>query len=247
MRDAAFRLLTLAMILLLASCRATPRIPTHPATDGPASLALIAERQAAITSIQGTANVELAKASGQSVILDAAIVAEPPNRIRLRAWKLDRAVFDATILHDELWLVPPDDPNDQSRLADADRIGAGIRHAFVLLGSEFYKSATVRDDRTTTTSLIADGTIGDAPVVCTIDRPTLTARRFEILDHDGSPKTAATIDLDDYREINGIVWPMKITIHSPDGRVTIHSREIELNAPIQPNAFNPPRRAVRRP
>lgn len=247
MRDAALRLLTLAMVLLLASCRATPRIPTHPAADGAASLAVIADRQASIKSIQGAANVELAKISGQSVILDAAIVAVPPNRIRLRAWKLDRAVFDATILNEELWLVPPDDPNDESRLADADRIGGGIRHAFALLGPEFYTSATVRNELTTATILIAAGRVGATNVSCEIDRPTLTARRFEILDDGQSPRAVATIDLDDYREINGIVWPMKITIHSADGQVTIHSREIELNGAIQPNAFNPPRRAVRRP
>ncbi len=228
--------------LLMLGCRS--QLQKYPLMSADDSLGVIADRLDGVGTIQSSATVDLDQSEGSSVRLDAALVAQWPGMFRLRAWKFSRAVFDATVRNEELWLLAPEQQTE-GQAADLLRVAQGIRRACVLLSSEFYESAQVDLERTTRSSLVVKGLVDGEPIRCTIDRPSLTPRRFETADLD--PDKALSIELQDYQMIDGIAWPRVWTITHPEGTVVIRLREIVLRDELPPRAFDPPRRATRSP
>ncbi len=223
-------------------CRAT--LPTFPQMSADDSLRIIADRLGSVNTIQSSATVDLDQSGGSSVRLDAALVAQWPGKFRLRAWKLSRAVFDATLRDDELWLLAPEQQTEE-QAADLLRIAQGIRRACVLLSPAFYESAQVDSERTTQEQLVVIGRVEGESIRCLIDRPTLTPRRFETTQVD--PDQSLSIDLRDYHMIDGIAWPRTWAISHPKGSAVIRLRQVELQGELPPRAFDPPRRATRSP
>lgn len=209
----------------------------------PESLRVIAERLRLVTTIQARATVVFEAAGGPRARLDAALAARPPDLLRLRAWKLDRAVFDATLRDGELWLLPPDTGQADERQGDPAYAARGISRAFFLFTPAFYEMAHEDAQRTTHRELVVSGVADTDSIRCVIDRATLTPRRFERLQN--SADLALSIDLEDYRVIDSVPWPHTWTISYPEGRVVIYMDEVVLNGALAPSAFVPPRRAVR--
>ena len=230
-------------LMVVSGCQS--RLPTYPIADGPESLGVIAQRLALVKTVQSGATVEFEEADGAGVRLDAALVAQPPGSLRLRAWKFDRAVLDATLACGELWLLPAEQEQAQGRAEESQRAAEGIRRAFSLLAPAFYESALVDAARTTSPELVVRGTIGDDTLRCVIDRATLTPRRFENAGDDAG--TALAIELSDYRVIGTVPWAHTWTISHPRGRVIIRMHDVVLNGDLPPSAFVPPRRAVKSP
>lgn len=228
--------------LFAFGCRSS--LSTHPRMSPDDSLRVIADRLASVNTIQSIATVDLDQSDGSSVRLDAALVGKWPGMLRLRAWKLSRAVFDVTLRDGELWLLAPEQQTEE-HAADLLRVAQGIRRACVLLSSEFYESALVDEERTTQDQLVVIGRIEGEPIRCVIDRETLTPRRFETTDEDRDH--SLSIELRDYHMIDGIAWPRTWEIAHPRGVAAIRLREIELQGELPPRAFDPPRRATRSP
>lgn len=228
--------------LFALGCRSA--LPVYPQMSADESIQVIAERLGSVGTIQSSATVDLDRTGGSSVRFDAALVAQWPGMFRLRAWKLSRAVFDATVRGEELWLVSPDQQTEEQG-ADLLRFAQGIRRAGVLLSSGFYESAQLDPERTTRSHLVVNGLVDGEIIRCIIDRPTLTPRRFETTPVD--PADSFSVELRDYDVIDGIAWPRMWTISHPKGVVIIRLREIDLGGELPPRAFDPPRRATRSP
>jgi len=240
----------IALAVLLSSaalggfgCRAS--LPTYPLMEPEESLRIIAERLDGVKTIQSSATVEFADAAGESVRVDAALAAELPDRLRLRAWKFDRAVFDATLNGEGLWLLPRESEQAAARAEDSAKAAEGVRRALSLMGPGFYQTATVEQSRTNARDLVVIGEAGGETLICVIERATLTPRRFE--GGGDVASEAFLIELDGYREIGTIVWPTTWSVEYPRGRVSIRMHDVTLNDELASGAFNPPRRAVRRP
>jgi hypothetical protein len=80
----------------------------------------------------------------------------------------------------------------------------------------------------------------------TIDRPTLTVRRYGLADAKGIERFS--LALSDYRPAaDGQVWPMTIVATSGQGTFEVRSREVEINVELPPTTFKPPARAEKLP
>jgi hypothetical protein len=87
---------------LAAAC--APRLPVHEWRDAEQAIATIAERAESVRSVSASCTISLRSADGRGATLDGAIVAEGDRRLRIRAWKLNTAVFDLTLTTDGLWI-----------------------------------------------------------------------------------------------------------------------------------------------
>ncbi len=240
------RLRAFAVILLLTSiigCKANPQenIPRYRPMDVQASLQAMRDRSAAVRDISGEGAVTLTDEKGGSVRLDAAFVFAPPDRARVRTYKFSQAVLDLTVKPDGLWLFIPRQDDRASQLRDAaGNTGQAVRQWLALLaGQEVQQGDDVKivGDRIHITRK-TDGLTTRSE----IDRATLTARRFAVVDSAGVEQF--TLTLSDYRVLEPTVWPGKIIAVSPTGTIVIESRNVEANvAPAA--AFNPPARAER--
>jgi hypothetical protein len=217
-------------------------LPRYGLAEPEESLAIIADRMRAVHAFSGAAIVELGASESEVVQLDAALVAEPPDRLRLRAWKLDHVVFDATLREGALWLLP-DSPAGSPMNPQA--VATGLRRALLLLAPSYYESAAADPDRTNARELVVIGDAGGAGVICQIDRSSLTPRHFSRA--SGDPENSLSITLTDYQMIDSIAWPHTWIIAHSGGRVIVKMRDVEINGELPPGAFDPPRRAVRSP
>ncbi len=226
-----------ALIAGVPGCAAP--LPRYPSLDDEASRRIIAERLEGVRTVSSTGRVTLTDAHGQSVRLEGAVAAAPPDRLRLRAWKLGRAVFDITAVGGEVWVVSPEGATDGSLDIPDDGIAGAMR----LLAPGFFRTARTDERLSTDTILVLIDPGGAAgPVTCEVDRGTLTPRRF-LLRGDGA---GGTVVLERYRVVDGIVWPTIWRLESDRGRVLIQLDGPEINRELPEGAFVPPRRAVRR-
>ncbi|MBC7835823.1 MAG: hypothetical protein H7Y88_12105 [Phycisphaerales bacterium] len=215
-------------------------LPVYPAMSDAEALATIADRQGLVRSISAECDLDLTDAQGQRVRLEGVLVAEPPGKMRLRAWKLGHAVFDLTLADGKAWVIVPSEGPGADRLDTAKIPAWRVSEAIDLLGPAYFRTArrSGGDKRT----LLARGpAFGQDDVVCEIERLTLTPRRFIV----GSDRTslASELLLDDYTLVGNLVWPMHIRLRGASGEMLIRIHELELNGDVPAGAFIPPSRA----
>lgn len=239
-RDALIVLFT--ALSALAGCRA--RLPAYPPMADDKALRTIAGRLESVTSLSAEFDLSLTNAEGQTINLDGVLVAQPPGRARVRAWKFGHAVFDLTLVDGEAWLVAPDEKGVSGAM-DTESIPARrVSEAIELLGPSYFRAA--ESILAETPMLMARGpAMGSENIVCQIERRTLTPRRF-VVGERGGAETSEVV-LDQYSLVNGIAWPGVIRIRSPRGEMIFRLREVELNGGIPPGAFTPPPSAMRLP
>lgn len=254
--------ITLLAITIVApwGCSSAP-LPTYPWKDRDTALRLMAENAGRLHSVQSSARLVLTDADANRVTLDAAIVAAPPDRFRLRAWKLGHAVLDLTLTPDGVWVK-----SDQHGPARTGRATAGLLSLnaaaiaeswplftggpFARAGPDVGSRVEATDDGGPTFILrwpanTADPAhpAGDAVFTCEVDRRTLTARRYGVLDASGVER--AVLKLAGYRDFGGISFPTCIEAAGADGAVLVLLDDTELNTPLAPDAFVPPADAVK--
>jgi hypothetical protein len=175
---------------------------------------------------------------------DAAIVAAPPDRLRLRAWKLGRAVFDMTLTPDGVWLLTPDDPSIREKVRSASHGTGEFARQWSLLSGAFFD----RQDLVITRlprDLLFTAPQGDLLLRCDVDPRTLVPCLYTLQDQQG--KVHFTLNLDSYALINSIPTARRLQAESAQGRIVVQLDEIELNGELAPAAFVPPRRAEKLP
>ena len=181
--------------------------------------------------------------------LDAILVAEVPRRMRCRAYKAGRTVFDMIIdeagyrliagqggeRFEGLW-ADGAAASEGAELVEAPMIdprwfrpvlaflgGGGGGDESTVLGesAEWFEVATR-----------VDGT----RVVRRIAKRTLLDQRLTVYDREGP---AVTITLEDYAMIGDHPWPMSISIEGrgPNQRCRLRFRRVVLNEPLAPAAF----------
>jgi hypothetical protein len=220
-------------------------IPTYPLTDAASSVKLVAEQAKQVHSLTGEGLITLKRPDGESVRLDAAMAMQPPERARIRAWKFGRGVFDLTVTPEGVWAVIPEDPKRKEQITSAGVSAAKLAKTWSVLSGGFFDSAGLSAENRGSKMIVSRETPGEPVVVCEVDRPTLTPRKYSMLDDKGVIRF--TLSLEQYRQFGQVVWPTKLTAVSESGTVEIELRDVEINPELEAAAFVPPRRAEKLP
>jgi len=230
----------LAMILVVG-CAAHEQLPAvewHNEQDARRILADRAAQIRTVTAPQGLLTMQQPK--GQSVRLDIAMVRDNAHRVRLRAWKLGRAVFDFTLTPEGVWLLMPDDPSIRDRIKKAQDGVTKLADTFGILDGSLF-SDPKSTYRKTGDKLSFTGSLDHARVTCEVDATTLTPRKYTLADEKGVDRF--TLTLDRYRLIDSIPFPTHYAATSDMGTMIVSLSDVELNSELAPGAFVPPRRA----
>ncbi len=247
----------MAMLLWLTGCHPAALVPTYPPADAASTLEYLRANLDQVKTLSAQGRLTLQRADGQSVTLDAAVVAQPPARLRLRAWKFDQAVFDLTLTPAGVWVwasqessnLPPltgdgarlaeDSPGAPGRLNGVANVGKVL--SFVTGGMRNAPPGTVVEETNARLVLGQNG----GRLTLDIDRPTRTLRVCRWMDAAG--RRQFELRLDDYREYHGILWPARLIGHGPEGTFTVALDDVEFNGTLPESAFTPPARAVKQP
>jgi hypothetical protein len=225
---------------MLAGCRAA--LPVYPAMSDEEALRIIADRQAVITSISAECELVLTSAEGQTVHLDGALVAQPPRRARLRAWKFGQAVFDLTIVDGDVWLMAPEEGPAAHRIDPLRTPARRVSDVIDLLGPAYFQRARPAQGGPSAWT-VSGPALGIADLRCEIDRPTLTPRRF----FASGEADLGEMRFEDYELINGTPWARTMRVRGAGGEIVVRLHDVELNGEVPIGAFVPPQRAVRQP
>lgn len=229
-------------IFLLAGCQhSTPSasLPVQPGANDTVVLRTLAKRANALHTLSGRCDLTLTRPDGQSVHLDAVLDLAPPDRVRLRAWKLGQAVFDLTLLPGGLWV---ENNSDDTHAPLTAQTAQWIRQVIWFTGGFFAPPPPSIVSSNSTLLVVRRDASRGATVQSDIDRATATAERYVLLDAQGRQRFIMT--LSQYRDYGGVVWPTRLAASSSDGsRIDVIMQDVQVNQPLPAAAFVPPRRA----
>lgn len=232
-------------VLATAGCTSHgPPLPTYPRLSDAETIHVLAERSHSIHTVTGEGLLTLTRPDGESVRLDAAIVSAPPGKVRLRAWKFGQAVFDLTVNETGVYLITPDESSRKEQIKAAGVSAAQLAKTWSLLSGGYFDGAGLSTtDRGDTLELRRQ--VDGQTVTCDVDRPTLTPRKYTLIDPEGRGRFSLT--LDHYTLVSGVPWPGRMTAVNDGGTIVVTLRTVEINGEVAPEAFKPPRRAEKLP
>src|SRR5437016_14515019 len=109
-----------AVALFLGGCAAHREdLRTVHFRDDREALDILIRRADAVKTVSSQGTITLQRPDGESVRLELAMVRAGPDELRLRAWKLGRAVFDLTKTGEDVWLFTAEDPSLRTRARSA--------------------------------------------------------------------------------------------------------------------------------
>jgi hypothetical protein len=212
--------------------------------DDADAIKTIWRRQDSLRRISAECTVLLVDGDGSRASLDGVLVAERPNRLRIRAWKLGQAVFDLILKDDQVWLYQPRNGR-RAEGFDAQHLPhQQLKEAWDLLGPAYFETAVPIENQAG--QLSTRGTLfGNGDIDCDIERSTLTPTRFTFPGSNEGP--SQQLLLSHYVSIESHVWPGRVQLLGPQGSLIIRFNDTEINGDIPSTAFTPPRRAKRIP
>jgi hypothetical protein len=187
----------------------------------------------------------LLRPDGESVRFDAAVVATPPHRLRLRAWKLGRAVFDLTLTPDGVWLLAPEDPSLREKVRRAGRGTAELARNWSLLSGAFFDGEDLSVERLPRDLLLTAPHGDGMNLLCYVDPHSLVPWLYVL--EDAQHKQQFTLNLDEYAMFDGVPYPRRLQAESVEGRIFVRLSDVEINGELADGAFVPPKRAEKLP
>jgi outer membrane lipoprotein-sorting protein len=241
------RLICCAMLVGVIGCAGSKEsLPNYPRMSDAESIHTLAARAAKTKSVTSEGLITLRDSAGQTVRLDCVIVMRLPNELRLRAWKFGQAVFDLTLTSEGAWLIAPDDPERRAQVQTAGVSAAKLARTWSVLAGGFFDDPNVKVVKSSASRLeVSKADDNGVTIFCEIDRPTLTPRKYRMIDDQGA--TRFTLTLDRYAQFGDSVWPQRVVAISDRGEIDIDLKSIEINGEIPEQAFKPPRRAEKLP
>jgi outer membrane lipoprotein-sorting protein len=259
----ALAFLACASVLLSGCAAPTPvdkGLPVYPGLSDGAALKILVDRAAAVHTVQATCSVTLRRGDGDSVQLDGALAMAPPDRMRLRVWKMGQAVFDVTVLPEGVWVEAADRGHADDIRRSTNDTAVVERALGWFIGGFFADPALVQDPSTTTRRIVYWRPEDFGGLVrCDVDRLTLTPRRYRVLDAAGAVRY--TLHLSAYQMFAGIAWPthiVAISTPAPPGELILGGSvisgfmdivlsDVQINQGLAPEALIPPRNAEKLP
>lgn len=208
-------------------------------------MAAIDRRVASIETLAAECRLTFHRPGKDSVSLQGALVAQPPDRLRLRAWKLGHAVLDLTVRPDGVWLWTAKRADEATRkLIDGELSTGPWKSVWPRLGS-LLGEADVATTRTGPNHFVVRGDLpDDGYLEAEIDGPSRTVLAYRLFDAAG--KGLGVLQLDDYQSIANEPWPTHLEAKTDRGVLEVTLHEMSLDEPLPETAFEPPKRAKRR-
>ena len=233
-------LIAAGLLPLLSGCSSN-EVPKQPWTNHETALAVMSRRAEALQTLSARCLLTLENSQG-TVRFDSGLAMKRGGYVRMRAWKFNQAVFDLTVTPEGMFVIAPEDPADPGKALRARMSAVRIARAFRIFGGDLFSSdnVVVMDQRGPTFTF-REAAGEDTTILCTVDRETLTAQKYELVDASGM--TRFTLKLERYRRFGEAVFPMRIIGESGSGMFTAELEEVEVNQPLAPNSFIPPPRA----
>ena len=229
-----------------SGCGPSTAVPRYRWTDDHAAVQELAARAKRVKSFVGEATVKLQKNSGDSIRLDSVIVAEFPDRVRLRAWKFGQAVMDLTMTPEGTWMVRPEDPSRRERVLPASISAAQFARGWAMVAGDLADPSAITVQHVDANTVRLQRELGTGMRMLTdVDAANLTISRQRLIDNEG--KARFTLMQDKYRMFGDIVWPMRLTAVSEQGTIIVEFDNVEFNTAPAPGAFTPPSRAEKLP
>ena len=218
---------------------------TYTRLDDQSTLHQLAEQGHRIHDVSATGSLNLSQKNGDSVRLTLAVALNPPDNARLRTWKFGQAVFDLTVIPTGSWLETPKDSSHAASIQSAGITAAQVTRGWALLGGGFFErpKLTTRDEGNR--MYVTQDNPGEPSIVCVVDRDTLAVREYRLYDDKG--KLRFHLELGDYQDFDGILWPRRIVATSDTGVIDVSLDDVTMNGGLPDSAFVPPRRAERLP
>jgi hypothetical protein len=237
-------LIMLGSVLTIVGC-AHEHLPTYPRVAPPQLISAMRQRSCAVHSVSGSGIITLTRAGGESVRLDGAIVMQPPDRARLRAWKFGRAVFDLTLTPQGVWLFAPTDSDQRERIERAGASASQLVRTWSMLLGRFFDTQNLTAHAKGDSIVFSQPQTGGGELRCELQQSTRTVRRYSLVDDRAIERFSLVLSR--YRTFNDIAWPTRIVARSETGTVQVDLSETEINGELTPQAFVPPRRATTLP
>jgi hypothetical protein len=236
---ALVRVVVVVKLIWLCGCqRPLPIYLGVPTAD---AAAVIQARQACIRTVSGVGTVHINDGSGARAVLDGVLLIRFPDAVRLRAWKLGRAVFDVTVTEAGVWAeLPCGGGGSESDLGSVDF--EQLAGAFDLLGPAFFDNAVPVSDHDDIL-LLAGAAMDCSDVLCQVHRPTLTPTRFTV--RCGGDRATGVVELSHYVAVGPTIWPSRLRFKQADHVIEVRLHTVEINGDLPPTAFKPPSRARR--
>lgn len=239
----------LVCLIAVAGCRPAPppeNLPTYDWVDEATALRILAERSRAIRSTAAEVGVTLTRPDGQSVQFDGAMATRPPDALRLQTFKFGRTVFDLTLNADGMFVKTMDDPARKDKIIPASRSAARFAREWATFTGGLFEQEGLRVETPSSSQMIVRRSLADGrTVVCQVDRPTLTPRRYSML--DGSGVERFSLEVSRYGTFDGVLHPQKLLARSDQGTIDIELRDLEINIEQSDRAFVPPADAEKLP
>jgi outer membrane lipoprotein-sorting protein len=232
-----------AVVVLLCGCAShRQNLPTVRFNDDREAVDILVHRADAVKTVSSQGTITLQRPDGGSVRLDLAMVRSGRDKLRLRAWKLGRAVFDLTMKGDDLWLLTPEDRSLRNKARSAGLTAKKLAENINMLGGELFRRPDVTVREAGGKIIASSRQVEGGLVRCEVDRRTLTPRKYVVLDAAGEARF--TLELSDYRlPADETPFPFRYVATSDEGKIVIALREVELNGEPAEGAFTPPKRA----
>jgi len=218
-----------------------PRYAWH---DAPTALRTMSRRDGGIQTFSASCRILLESDAGR-IELTGALVAQPPHRLRLRAWKFSQAVFDITLNDDGLFVLDKNPSTEASEKLQRINHARFVEAIALLPGFERNALWQVRagtDDEFTITRPSPDQ---GAALECTVDKNTLVRKRCVYRNDTGHDRQSLSFDA--YAVVGNAVWPMHVEGSGESGSFALLFDGIDVNVELAARAFDPPRRALKQP
>lgn len=235
------RAILLCICLCASGCTADREdLPRLQWTDDQTALRILSQRARSVRTVSAAALLTLTRSDGQSVRLDGAVVMSLPDKsVRLQAWKFNQKVFDLTLTPKGLWVKTPPDAARRRQALPASLSAAPLVRALSLVGGDVFDGPDVQViDRGGPRFAVRKPLDRGQTIVADIDRATLTVRQYRLIDPSGIVRFMLTPD--HFQDLQGLIWPTRLTARSDYGRINVELRDLELNGQIPPQAFAPP-------
>ena len=243
-----------AFALTLIGCCADPPGQALPEMRGLSDqqiLNVLAKRADQVQRVMSSGTMQLQSDESGPVRLDVALLAEGNDRLRLRAWKLGRAVFDLTRDGNDVWVWASErvnDPDNADALADlpnAEQLDLVWQLVCGQLLSNSPDHIQTGDPLAATYTLQTQPNAPPVSAEFLINRPDQTIKQITVRDAQGQSRASYTPSR--YRLIGGLPWATRIALKSEGFAFEIELDEVELNGTLPKSAFNPPRDARKQP
>lgn len=244
-RERAAQLLLIAVALaVMHAFGCAPSLPTYPRMDAREALAVMAERDAGIRTVSARCRIIASAGPWRSVQFEGAVAAQPPDHLRICAWKASQPVFDMTVRPDGTWMYAAREDAGQRIIPGNTGRSGGMARAWSMMSGGFAEDEWQVQAGLRRLRLTRQWDSG-VRVQCAVDRRTLTLRQCVVAAPGG--KDRLRLKLDRYRSVGSHVWPTRWRLVSPRGTFTVLLDDPQINTELPERAFEPPARAVKQP